>query len=136
VSALFIAATKPGQDPRPFPYKLTRELEHPIPLIGLVDAWPGRTSRGKGFPSGQATVNAAHLFRMLPADADLVLVGTKVAEAFGVQGAYLRWRTVQQDGLTRRVAVFPLPGSVRDWWADPKHATAAARFLRAVDRDA
>ncbi|HUT60648.1 MAG TPA: hypothetical protein VNA25_22615 [Phycisphaerae bacterium] len=58
----------------------------------------------------------------------LVLLGKRVAAAFGVDPEYFRWSEVR--GV--RVAVMPLPSGVNLWWNDPEHRRDAANFLRGL----
>jgi len=113
--------------------------------LNLVDRWPGRTAHGSAFPAGLARKNAVEIFGSLPVDVDLVLVGRRVARAFGVSNAYLRWTQVSQrqtaDGRTtsevlhRRAVVIPHPSGVNRWWNDPKNEARARRFLRGLARE-
>ncbi len=113
------------------------EVADAYPVLNLVDRWPGRTAHGAAFPRGLASARAAALWYDLPSG-DLLLVGKRVAAAFGVSEEYLRWEDVTRiDGRrrrTRRVAVFPHPSGVNRWWNEPRNAAAAARFARSLRR--
>ena len=92
------------------------------PCLNLVDRWPGRTAHGSAFPAGLAKANAALIFETLPPDVDLVLVGQRVARAFGVADGYFQWTRVfplSSNRPTRRAVVVPHPSGVNRWWNEP-----------------
>lgn len=99
--------------------------------VSLVDRWPGRTGRGEVFPNGQAKRQAEYLWRDLPTERKLLLVGRRVAHAFALSHLeYLTWTTVRRSGTPARVVtVVPHPRAYR-WWSEPTNAARAARFLR------
>lgn len=114
--------------------------------INLLNRWPGRTAHGSAFPAGQARKQAEQLWQDLPADVDLLLVGSRVATAFQVTAAPLSWLGVVRPfeevgerpirGRARNVAIFPHPSPVNRYWNDPSNEVRARRFLRALVRDA
>lgn len=114
--------------------------------VNVYDRWPGRTAKGDDFPAGLARKNADALMRSLPNSATLILVGRRVASAFGlVDPTYFEWRDeyVTTDGpqthgtrRRRRLAVIPHPSAVNRWWNDPRNAAAAARFLGRIGKEA
>ena len=109
-------------------------------IIGLVDHYPGRTSRGEDFPTGLARQNATALLRSVPRGTSLILVGRHVANAFGLNTAvFFAWHFIYPDRdpkHAQRVVVIPDPSASNRWWNEPVNATKAARFLRRIGKEA
>lgn len=107
---------------------LGRELEPTFATRNLFVAWPGRDGKGSRFDLAAARGSAALVFSEAALDRrQLVLVGKRVAGAFGVRAGYLEW---QRPILGVRVVVFPHPSGVNRWWNDPSNVARARDFLR------
>lgn len=88
----------------------------------VLEAYPGPSGKGSGFPLAQARQNAST--RLLEGVA--LLCGKRVAAAFGVQPVYF----LEQRIGTARVYVIPHPSGVNRWYNVPANRRRAARFLR------
>lgn len=103
--------------------------------VNLVDRWEGRTAHGHAFPKGLAQANAIALWRTVPMDARLLLLGRRVSTAFGLGNLpYLRWFEVG-DIPMHRVAVFPHPSRGNRWWSDEANVRRAKRFARRIVKE-
>jgi chorismate mutase len=91
--------------------------------VNLLLEWPGSAGKGSRFPVKQARARADEV---AAAGGVLVLVGKRVAAAFGVRDPML------MEWFRRRgcwMAVVPHPSGVNLWYNDPKNAEAAANFV-------
>lgn len=104
-----------------------RELQR----TNLLREWPGPQGKGSAFPLDLARPAAERLWRRHPKRRPFVLVGTRVAAAFGLARSryeYLEWL----DLRGREVAVIPHPSGINLWWNEPEHVQQAADFFRAL----
>ena len=84
----------------------------------LLDQWPGYgPNGGSHFPMDAAREAARHV-----SERPLILLGRRVATAFGVDQPWFGWR----DGI----AVTPHPSGLSRWWNDPANLEAARVFWR------
>lgn len=92
--------------------------------VNLVDAFPGKLSKGDAFPMPAARARAAVIRALAPRR--LVLLGSGVSRAFGVvEGApALRWFRLGPHVA----AICPHPSGVCRWWNDPLNAGRARSF--------
>lgn len=92
--------------------------------VNLIDAFPGKLSKGDAFPIGEARLGAALIRAQEPRR--LVLLGSGVARAFGVvEGApALRWFRLGPH----EAAICPHPSGVCRWWNDHLNAGRARSF--------
>lgn len=112
------------------------DVSETFTTVNIVNRWPGRTAHGAAFPAGLAKANARNLWRSLDLDGDLLLVGRRVSNAFGLGDApYLRWGNYDGDEVVRRVAVFPHPSGTNRWWNEEGNPERARRFARRVIRE-
>lgn len=102
---------------------LGRELDSVFELVNLLPAYPGRAGKGSGFDRELARARAAEI-AATRGDRLLILVGHRVAAAFGLDGDYL----VERDGAI----VFPHPSGINRFWNDPANVTRARRVLRSA----
>jgi len=92
----------------------------------LLSRWPGRSGRGSAFPPAEARRRAESVAQHLGSFRSVVLVGRRVARAFG---RYKQdWYAWYDDGP--RVAVVPHPSRVNRYWNDPANVRAAEAFFR------
>jgi uracil-DNA glycosylase len=102
--------------------------------VNLLQEWPGRDGKGSLLP-GERAKEAAAALRLAYPQRPLVLMGARVAYAFGYERRHfewLRWFTAW-DG--RRIAVCPHPSGIVRWWNDPDNARAAQDFFDELDSD-
>lgn len=102
------------------------ELAERFTLLNVLDYFPGREKRGKGaaFPMEEARPEARRI--LAETDGPMVLLGQRVAAAFGMPSApYLVWLTHQG----RDVCVVPHPSGINRWWNDERNRRVAERFL-------
>jgi uracil-DNA glycosylase len=102
-----------------------------IARTNLLKEWPGPSGKGSAFPLELARPAAERLLRRVPRRVHLVLIGTRVAAAFGLPRAryeYLEWRRHRE----RWVAVCPHPSGVNLWWNDADNRDLAAEFFRQI----
>jgi hypothetical protein len=114
----------------------------------LLRAWPGPQGKGSAFPLDLARPAASRLLARTPAGVPLLLVGTRVAAAFGLARQdyeYLEWMTRSfvrspkgcigvepweaPRHAPREVAVLPHPSGIVLWWNDPENVEAALEFF-------
>jgi hypothetical protein len=95
-------------------------------LENLLDCYPGSAWKGSAFPRDAA--RAAAVLRVPRMSGTVLLLGHRVAAAFGVRAAYFTWGRIGRA----RAAVFPHPSGVNRWWNDRENRRLAAAFLREV----
>lgn len=89
----------------------------------LLPSFPGKRGKGDAFPMGPAREAAQ---REAIGGRVVVLLGRKVAEAFGLKGLpYLQWCR-HRGG---RVVVVPHPSGVNRWWNEAANVAAAREVL-------
>jgi len=100
--------------------------------INLLRRRPPRAGRkGDAFPRARARARARAAALALAGRPLVVLVGHRVAAAFGAAGRpYLRIFKLRGA----RAMVAPHPSGVNRWWNDPRNRRRAARRLRAALR--
>jgi uracil-DNA glycosylase len=99
--------------------------------VNLLTHFPGKAGKGDAFPLPAARKAAAALLPALEGRR-VVLLGGKVAAAFGLQQApLLVWRPL--GGAM--VAVAPHPSGINRWWNDPRNVRRARRFWRTFSRN-
>jgi uracil-DNA glycosylase len=103
-----------------------------VPRVNLLDRYPGSDGKGARFPIGPARTAAKSLLRAVP-EASLVLVGRRVAEAFGFKTFAYDWFEWFSVG-GRAYAVIPHPSGIVRWWNDPANRAAAERFADEIAR--
>jgi uracil-DNA glycosylase len=101
----------------------------PLDAVNLLDERPSGV-----WPKDAAAESAAALRAIAVEDGrEVVLLGSRVAAAFGVVGPeLLRW--FDDEGL--RVAVAPHPSGLSRWWNVSKNKEKARRFWRVLHREA
>lgn len=112
--------------------------------VNLLRRWPGKAAGGRGdaWPTAAARESAVRWLRRRRRRRDVrpvVLLGDRVAAAFGLRGAtVLRWTAAglgDRLGMTV-VAVVPHPSGINRWWNDARNARAAREFLIGAARSA
>lgn len=89
--------------------------------VNLLAAWPGYgPSGGSTFPMDAAREAAARLSEVRP----LILLGKRVAKAFGVEQPWFWW--------VDNIAVVPHPSGLNRWWNDPQNTARATEFWKLV----
>jgi hypothetical protein len=98
----------------------------------LIRRYPGSAGRGDAFPMPEAKVAAMMLRRELGGKR-VVLLGRKVAEAFGYGKAeWFAWNRGFARGVEFAWAVFPHPSGVNHWWNDFEYVRRAEKFMRGL----
>lgn len=93
----------------------------------LLKTWPGKSPSGKGDRWARVEARAAAA-RCRPSGV-VVLLGSRVAAAFGVQdNPPLTWFRMGRATC----AILPHPSGVNRWWNDPRNVAAAAQLLKAA----
>ena len=91
----------------------------------LLDAWPGYgPNGGSKFPMSDARARASYLFYEKHREHPFILLGKRVAAAFGVptNQPWFVWRA--------DVAVCPHPSGLSRWWNDPENVESCREFWR------
>jgi hypothetical protein len=102
------------------------------PRVNLLDRHPGSAGKGARFPIGPARSSARRLLEAVP-EASFVLVGARVASAFGIPRFEYDWlEFFELRG--RSFAVVPHPSGIVRWWNDPGNRRAAELFADEVAR--
>jgi hypothetical protein len=111
-----------------------RLAEYGLDFVNLIDRFPGRAPTNPlacRFPMQQAIPKATELHAVRPIHQPFVLLGTRVASAFGYardEYEWLRWFSVHG----RRVAVCPHPSGLNRWWNLPSNRYEADRFFKQI----
>lgn len=104
-----------------------REFARKHPRINLNARWTGKQGKGDRFCGKEAVVRAAWLLAKKTRPGDkIVLLGQKVAKAFGTKWSPLAERNV----AGHRCLLFPHPSGISHWWNEPENRRAAARKLK------
>lgn len=102
------------------------------PRVNLLDRYPGSAGKGARFPIAPARGAAERLLYAVP-EADLLLVGGRVASAFGLRRFEYDWlEFFEREG--RSFAVVPHPSGIVRWWNEPENRRAAELFADEVAR--
>lgn len=103
--------------------------------VNLVETYPGPApSKGALFPAHEAARAAIRLDRRTDRGTSFVLVGRRVAAAFGFRRhEYDMFDWFARGG--RSFVVVPHPSGVNTWWNDPAHREIARRFMAGLDTD-
>jgi hypothetical protein len=96
--------------------------------VNLLSTYPGRNGKGAAFPIAEASDAAAGILLSVPADVPLVLMGARVALAFGIPRREYDWLD-WFEWRGRSIAVCPHPSGIVRWWNDPENAGRAAAFF-------
>lgn len=98
-----------------------RQLGRPANLAGY---WPDYDTKKRGIPPGRLK----RLAQEYPLKGRVLLLGRRVATAFGVKGPYMRWVEIAKA----RVSIFPNPSPINRYWNDSKKMEGARAFLKAL----
>lgn len=99
-------------------------------VINLLGFWPGPS--GKGSVAPRAAMREAAAALMPDLRGDVILLGRRVAAAFGIPGQpFLRTARYARCSLT----VVPHPSGVNYWWNDDANTRRARRTLRRIVRN-
>ena len=96
--------------------------------VNVLKSWPGEAGGGSAFPMTQARPAARELRSCQPIGRPFILVGTRVASAFGCRRRdyeYLEWI----EHLDRKLVVVPHPSGLNRWWNVPENVAAIERFF-------
>ncbi len=102
------------------------EMRARFNVRNLLAEWPGACGAGSRFPMHAARYAAARV--RVAGKPYVILLGKRVASAFGVCAPFLEWCEVR--GI--RAAVVPHPSGVNHWWNEQANRDAASSFLRAL----
>ncbi|MCI4370856.1 MAG: hypothetical protein L3J81_05970 [Thermoplasmata archaeon] len=95
-------------------------------LENLLAFYPGREGKGAAFPKVVAANAARRVLAKLVPGSTLIMLGHRVAEAFGVRVDYFAWGRIGSS----RAVVFPHPSGINRWWNVPANRRRASVFLR------
>jgi len=98
--------------------------------VNLLPAWAGRAGKGSAFSVVVARYRAQSLRRRFVAGRTVILLGHRVARAFGISAAYFSEVHVE----AARVVVVPHPSGVNRWYNEVRNARKMAAFMRRVVR--
>jgi uracil-DNA glycosylase len=98
----------------------------------LLAEWPGKDGKGDAFPWLEAKDAAEILLHFVPPDVRIVLMGTRVARAFGFERHEYVWLT-WFGARGRTFAVCPHPSGIVRWWNDPANVRRARGFFEELD---
>lgn len=119
--------------------RLERLADAPeIPIVPVVDRWPGRTSRGGAFPGGQASGGFEALEASVPISTRFVLLGERTRRVGRLRAEPLTWVVTwtapigsdEDDTGIRMKSWIPHPED--GWWDTARNEVRGSRFLRAV----
>lgn len=102
--------------------------------VNLLPYFPGRQKRDDKFPMTPARL-AASVIKPLLVERQVILVGRKVADAFGFEADWHDWvdwpvchpELRKHRGLAR-VAVVPHPSGRNHWYNNPENKASASAF--------
>jgi len=101
--------------------------------VNVLGAWPGASGgKGAAFYHDVAAREATRLRRRFRGRRTVVLLGQRVARAFGVRPDYF----VERRVAGARVFVVPHPSGIVRWYNDPANVARMRRFMRAVALEA
>jgi uracil-DNA glycosylase len=92
--------------------------------VNLLQCFPGKHARDDAFPRKLARV-AAQAMRPLLRGRRVVLLGRKVAAAFGVELPFLMWSTWKD----LEISILPHPSGRSRWYNSPENQGKAGEFL-------
>jgi hypothetical protein len=108
------------------------ELSRRFFLVNLLDEWPGRAGKGTVWPAALARRRAEALREALSGRLAALLLGWRVAGAFGIRdGSYGLWRP-EDELVPARHAVLPHPSGINRALNDQDVRIAAGTILREV----
>ncbi|HEU4864630.1 MAG TPA: hypothetical protein VFT76_00155 [Actinomycetota bacterium] len=131
-----VVGEAPGRSGGPVLERAERKLPGitRLPRTNLLPTYPGPAPRkGALFPIVEAREVARLLDESLPVEVSFILMGRRVAKAFGFRSFeydLLDWFVPRPGG--RAFAVFPHPSGIVLWWNEPENAARARAFLREV----
>lgn len=94
--------------------------------VNLLKKFPGKQGKGDAFPMDEARASAAR-FEFADDECCGLLVGKRVAAAFGLRADYFMW-CIRPDG--RVVCAVPHPSGINRWWNDSSNMDRARQFFR------
>jgi uracil-DNA glycosylase len=97
--------------------------------INVLGEWPGSAGKGSAWPVERARKNAATLCLTLNGRRAAVLLGKRVAQAFGVDAEYGEWREAD-DAVPIRHVVVPHPSGINRALNDPELRKRTGEVLR------
>lgn len=102
--------------------------------VNLIDAFPGKASKGDTFPINLARKGAVELLLTgVFGSTKVVMLGDNVAKTFGFKpGTFPLLKFLPCQATRHGVAFCPHPSGVNRWWNDPSNLKAARRFWRAL----
>lgn len=108
-----------------------REFGSTFDRANVLATWPGSAGKGSAFPLALARERAAALRRRFRGGRTVILLGRRVARAFGLaEQHYFEPVWVGRSP----VFVVPHPSGVNAWFNDPAHARQMRMFLAVLVR--
>lgn len=102
-------------------------LEH-FDRTNLLSVRQDTKEKGFEFDLRAAKVAAEALVSGFKKGQIVVLLGGRVAEAFGIHDHYFTWCQINEADVT----IFPHPSSVSRWWNDPANVRQAEVFMQSI----
>jgi uracil-DNA glycosylase len=106
-----------------------RDFKRTFTCVNLLREWPGSAGKGSRFPLAEAKVQAERIAARLPWGRVVILLGRRVASAFGVKTDYFRRARI---GKCIMVFVVPHPSRVNRWFNDPANVDSMRAFMRTM----
>jgi uracil-DNA glycosylase len=99
--------------------------------VNLLHVRQDTKEKGFEFDAAAARKAATLLKPSFKRGQTVLLLGGRVAEAFGIHDAYFTWHVV--NGA--RLYIVPHPSGVNRWWNDPINKLCAEQFMQAIVRN-
>lgn len=110
--------------------KLNSLVGRKITFYNLFEAEPEKWSREEARESAERW--CLQYGPRLGNDVPLLLLGTKVCDAFGIENPH--WLEVYASQLWRPMVAVPHPSGLNRWYNDPENEERARRMLWAIGR--
>lgn len=97
--------------------------------VNVLDEFPGKAGRGDAFPAALARARRGVILDLCQGR-EVVVLGLQAAQALGLGGDFLRWRSA--TGF--QYAIAPHPSGISHWWNSAGNVRRAQRFWRNLTR--
>lgn len=105
------------------------EFHEHFECINVLDRWPGKEGKGDAFPLELAAPRAARIVVCEQSRERIILLGTRVARAFGVPSMpFFLWFPT----IGHHCAIAPHPSKVSRWWNDIDNRLQAKAFWKGL----
>lgn len=133
------APSKHGDPDKPIEGKIGNRLAHAggitfedymacFERVNLLHVRQEYSGKGSAFNKAEALEHANKLQKQFVAGRTILLLGKRVAEAFGLNGDYFDVHFVNDA----HVYVIPHPSGVNRWWNDPENRSRMEEFMHEV----